>query len=160
MRISDWSSDVCSSDLVGGNNTLPADVLNEAACFYIDDGRPLPGQFAETIRNLREIRLTEYNSTPIFFSELVGAMEADAALRDHFFAELRFLSYGAAGLSEDVFRRLQALAVAATGRRIPIITKYGHIETQGKTILGRTIETPGANGLPFAGHVVTLAPVR
>src|SRR3546814_10579693 len=56
---------------VGGNNTLPADVLNEAACFYIDDGRPLPGQFAETVRNLREIRLTEYNSTPIFFSELV-----------------------------------------------------------------------------------------
>src|SRR3546814_17200437 len=103
MRISDWSSDVCSSDLthaktiftsgstgkpkaviqtqriltgivaqhqamyeeadhetqaraflswvpwshVGGNNTLPADVLNEAACFYIDAGRPLPGQFAE-----------------------------------------------------------------------------------------------------------------
>lgn len=144
---------------VGGNNTLPADVLNEAACFYIDDGRPLPGQFAETIRNLREIRLTEYNSTPIFFSELVGAMEADVALRDHFFAELRFLSYGAAGLSEDVFRRLQALAVAATGRRIPIITKYGATETQGTTIVGRPLETTGAIGLPFAGNVVKLAPV-
>lgn len=144
---------------VGGNNTLPADVFNEAACFYIDDGRPLPGQFAETIRNLREICLTEYNSTPLFFSELVTAMEADAALRDHFFRDLRFLSYGAAGLSEDVFRRLQALAVAATGRRIPVITKYGTTETQGTTIVGRPLESTGAIGLPFAGNVVKLAPV-
>src|SRR3546814_14667367 len=86
-------------------------------------------------------------------------MEADAALRDHFFAELRFLSYGAAGLSEDVFRRLQALAVAATGRRIPIITKYGTTETPGTTIVGRPLETTGPIGLPFAGNVVHLAPV-
>ncbi|UNU43548.1 feruloyl-CoA synthase [Sphingopyxis sp. YF1] len=144
---------------VGGNNILPADVLNEAACLYIDDGRPLPGQFSETIRNLREIHLTEYNSTPIFFSELVMAMETDPALRDHFFRDLRFLSYGAAGLSDDVFRRLQALAVAATGRRIPVITKYGTTETQGTTIVGRPLESTGAIGLPFAGNVVKLAPV-
>lgn len=143
---------------VGGNNTLPADIFNEAACFYIDDGRPLPGQFAESIRNLREICLTEYNSTPIFFSELVTAMEADDGLRDHFFRDLRFLSYGSAGLSEDVFRRLQALAVAATGRRIPIITKYGTTETQGTTIVGWPLETTGPIGLPFAGNVVKLAP--
>lgn len=143
---------------VGGNNTLPADIFNEAACFYIDDGRPLPGQFAETIRNLREIHLTEYNSTPIFFSELVTAMEADTGLRDHFFRDLRFLSYGSAGLSEDVFRRLQALAVAATGRQIPIITKYGTTETQGTTIVSWPLESTGPIGLPFAGNVVKLAP--
>jgi len=144
---------------VGGNNTLPADIYNEAACFYIDDGRPLPGQFAETIRNLREIHLHEYNSTPIFFSELVTAMEADASLRDHFFAKLRFLSYASAGLSEDLFRRLQDLAVAATGRRIPIITKYGTTETQGATIASWPLERTGPIGLPFAGNVLKLAPV-
>ncbi|MEZ5709749.1 MAG: AMP-binding protein [Blastomonas sp.] len=144
---------------VGGNNTLPADIFNEAACFYIDDGRPLPGLFAETIRNLREISLTEYNSTPIFFSELVDAMEADHDLRDHFFRNLRFLSYASAGLSEDVFRRLQALAVAATGHLIPIITKYGTTETQGTTIVSRPLEKTGGIGLPFAGNIVKLAPV-
>lgn len=144
---------------VGGNNTLPADVLNEAACFYIDDGRPLPGQFAETIRNLRELSLTEYNSTPIFFSELVTAMEADAALRDHFFARLRYLSYASAGLSEDLFRRLQGLSVAATGRRVPVITKYGTTETQGGTIVTWPLEHTGPIGLPFAGMVLKLAPV-
>lgn len=144
---------------VGGNNTLPADIYNEAACLYIDDGRPLPGQFAETIRNLREIALHEYNSTPIFFSELVTAMEADASLRDHFFAKLRFLSYASAGLSEDLFRRLQDLAVAATGKRIPIITKYGTTETQGATIASWPLERTGPIGLPFAGNVLKLAPV-
>jgi len=144
---------------VGGNNTLPADIYNEAACFYIDDGRPVPGQFAETIRNLREISLHEYNSTPIFFSELVTAMEADTSLRDHFFARLRFLSYGSAGLSEDLFRRLQALSVAATGKQTPIITKYGTTETQGATIASWPLERTGPIGLPFAGNVLKLAPI-
>lgn len=144
---------------VGGNNTLPADVFNEAACFYIDDGRPLPGQFAETIRNLREISLTEYTSTPIFYSELVTAMEADPDLRDHFFSRLRFLAYASAGLSEDLFRRLQALSVAATGHRVPVITKYGTTETQGGTIVTWPLEHTGPIGLPFAGMTLKLAPV-
>jgi len=144
---------------VGGNNVLLADILNEAACLYIDDGRPLPGLFAETIRNLHEIPVHEYNSTPIFFSELVTAMEADTSLRDHFFARLRFISYGSAGLSEDVFRRLQALSVAATGKQTPIITKYGATETQGGTIVSWPLERTGPIGLPFAGNVLKLTPV-
>src|SRR3546814_13379897 len=85
-------------------------------------------------------------------------MEADAALSDHCFAELRFLSYGAAGLSEDVFRRLQALAVAATGRRIPTLTKYGPTQTQGPPNVRRPPEPTGASGPPFAGHAASPAP--
>ncbi|WP_298284845.1 AMP-binding protein [Novosphingobium sp.] len=143
----------------GGNNTLMADVLNEAACLYIDDGRPVPGKFAESIRNLREIAPSDFNSTPSFYSELVAAMEADAALRDQFFSHLDHLSFGAAGLSEDVFRRLQILAVAATGRRIPVIAKYGTTETQGTLVPPWPIERTGPIGLPFAGNTVKLAPV-
>lgn len=144
---------------VGGNNTLMADVLNDGACLYIDDGRPVPGQFAETIRNLREISPSEFNSTPSFYSELVSAMESDTDLRDRFFGKLKFLSFGAAGLSEDVFRRLQALAVAATGELIPIIAKYGTSETQGTLATPWPIEYAGPIGLPFAGNIVKLAPV-
>ena len=144
---------------VGANNTLFADVINDAATLYIDDGRPLPGQFDETIRNLREIHPREYASTPIFFSALVSAMEADAALRDGFFSRLRLLSYGTAGLSQDVFRRLQALAVSATGRGMPMISKYGATETQGATLTYRPLEQTGAIGLPFPGISIKLAPV-
>lgn len=144
---------------VGGNNTLMADVLNDGACLYIDDGRPLPGQFGESIRNLREIAPSDFNSTPSFYSALVSAMEDDPDLRDRFFSRLNHLSFGAAGLSEDVFRRLQALAIAATGERIPIIAKYGTSETQGTMATPWPIECAGPIGLPFAGNVVKLAPV-
>jgi feruloyl-CoA synthase len=136
-----------------------ADVLNDGACLYIDDGRPVPGQFAESIRNLREISPSEFNSTPSFYSELVSAMEQDIDLRDRFFSKLNHLSFGAAGLSEDVFRRLQALAIAATGERIPIIAKYGTSETQGALATPWPIEATGPIGLPFAGNIVRLAPV-
>jgi feruloyl-CoA synthase len=144
---------------VGANNTLMADVLNDGACLYIDDGRPVPGQFDQSIRNLREIAPSEFNSTPSFYAELVGAMEADAALRDRFFSQLKHLSFGAAGLSQDVFRRLQALSVAATGRSIPIIAKYGTTETQGTFATPWPIEQTGPIGLPFAGNIVKLVPV-
>ncbi|MEY4889966.1 MAG: hypothetical protein RIQ75_1096 [Pseudomonadota bacterium] len=144
---------------VGGNNTLMADVFNDGACLFIDDGRPVPGQFGESIRNLREISPSEFNSTPSFYSELVTAMENDVDLRDRFFSKLNHLSFGAAGLSEDVFRRLQALSVAATGERIPVIAKYGTSETQGTFATPWPIERTGPIGLPFAGNSVKLAPV-
>ena len=144
---------------VGGNNILPADMLNEAACFYVDDGRPLPGLFEETLRNLREISPSEFSSTPLFYSALITAMEQDTALRDHFFSRLRYLAYASAGLSEDLFRRLQALSIGATGQKIPIITKYGTTETQGTTFASWPLERTGPIGLPFPGCVVKLAPV-
>jgi feruloyl-CoA synthase len=144
---------------VGGNNTLMADVFNDGACLFIDDGRPVPGQFGESIRNLREVSPSEFNSTPSFYSELVTAMENDVDLRDRFFSKLNHLSFGAAGLSEDVFRRLQALSVAATGERIPVIAKYGTSETQGTFATPWPIERTGPIGLPFAGNSVKLAPV-
>ncbi|MGE5566120.1 MAG: feruloyl-CoA synthase [Parcubacteria group bacterium] len=144
---------------VGGSNVLMGDVINDAATFYIDDGRPMPGHFDETLRNLREIAPREYGSTPIFFSHLVAAMEADPALRDHFFSRLRYLNYSTAGLSQDLFDRLQALSIAATGQRIPIITKYGSTETQGVTIVSQPLDHTGPIGLPFPGITVKLAPV-
>jgi feruloyl-CoA synthase len=144
---------------VGSNNITFGDVINDGACLYIDDGRPVAGQFDETLRNLREIQPREYGSSPIFFSHLVAAMEADAGLRDHFFARLNYLTYSTAGLSQDLFERLQALSVAATGRRIPILTKYGSTETQGVTIVSEPLDYTGPIGLPFPGITVKLAPV-
>ncbi|MDB5446007.1 MAG: AMP-dependent synthetase and ligase [Phenylobacterium sp.] len=144
---------------VGGSNILFADVINEAATYYVDEGRPAPGQFEETLRNLREIRPREFVSPPIFLAYLASAMEAEPALRDRFFSRLRMLGYSTAGLSQDLFDRLQALAVAATGQRIPMITKYGSTETQGVTITPQPLEMTGPIGLPFPGITLKLAPV-
>jgi feruloyl-CoA synthase len=75
-------------------------VINDAATYYIDEGRPIPGQFGETLRNLREVRPREFTSVPLFFAYLASAMEAEPALRDRFFSRLRLLSYSTAGLSQ------------------------------------------------------------
>ena len=143
----------------GPSNITLSDVINDGSTFYIDDGAPIEGRFDETIRNLREIHPSEYGSAPIFFSRLVDAMDRDAALRDAFFSRLRYLTYATAGLSQDVFDRIQAHAVAATGKRIPIITKYGTTETQGLTLTSWPVEKVGPIGLPFPGLELKLAPL-
>lgn len=143
----------------GPSNITLADVLNDGATFYVDDGAPVEGKFEETIRNLREIHPSEYGSAPIFFSHLVRAMDRDSGLRDAFFSRLRYMNYATAGLSQDVFDRIQDHAVAATGKRIPIITKYGTTETQGLTLTSWPVERIGPIGLPFPGLELKLAPV-
>jgi feruloyl-CoA synthase len=142
----------------GPSNVTLSDVLNDGATFYIDDGAPIEGKFEETIRNLREIHPADYGSAPIFFAHLVRAMDGDTALRDAFFSKLRHLTYATAGLSQDVFDRIQVHALAATGRKIPIITKYGTTETQGLTLTSWPVERIGPIGLPFPGIAMKLAP--
>ena len=44
---------------------------------YIDDGKPLPGLFDESIRNLREIPLKYFTNVPTGYAMLVDALEAD-----------------------------------------------------------------------------------
>jgi feruloyl-CoA synthase len=143
----------------GPNNIVLTDVLNDGATFYIDDGAPVEGRFDETIRNLREIHPAEYGSAPIFYSHLVTAMDHDHVLRDAFFSRLKCLSYSTAGLSQDVFERLQGHAIAATGKKIPTISKYGTTETQGLTLTSWPVERTGAIGLPFPGMILKLAPI-
>ena len=60
-------------------------------------------------------RRLAFGSAPIAFGWLCDAMERDASLRDHFFAKLRMVGYGGATLSQDIYERFQALAIAATG---------------------------------------------
>ena len=143
----------------GPSNIILTDVLNDGATFFIDDGMPVEGHFEETIRNLHEIHPAEYGSAPIFYSRLVDAMDRDPGLRNAFFSRLRYMNYSTAGLSQDVFDRIQAHAIAATGKKIPIITKYGTTETQGLTLTSWPVERIGPIGLPFPGMVMKLAPV-
>jgi feruloyl-CoA synthase len=47
-----------------GGNALFHPVLADGGTLHIDDGRPLPGQFDETIRNLREVAPTYMSNVP------------------------------------------------------------------------------------------------
>ena len=132
--------------------------LNAGGTIYLDAGKPLPGLFDETIRNLREITPLVFGSAPIAFSWLADAMEKDPGLRDHFFKKMRYVGYGGATLSQDIYERFQALAIAATGQRIPLTTMYGATETQGVTVVHWLTERVGLIGLPLPGITIKLVP--
>jgi feruloyl-CoA synthase len=85
-------------------------------------------------------------------------MERDSVLRASFFKNLRSCGYGGATLSSDVSARLQALAIAETGYRIPLTTMYGATETQGITVVHWITELVGLIGLPLPGITLKLVP--
>ncbi len=142
-----------SAGNIGFNNAM-----NAGGTIYLDAGKPLPGMFDETIRNLRDITPLGFGSAPIAFGWLAEAMERDPSLRDHFFAKMRMVAYGGATLSQDIYERIQALSIAATGERIPFTTMYGATETQGITVVHWITERVGLVGLPLPGITLKLVP--
>jgi len=142
-----------------GGNALFNPLLIEGGTLYIDDGRPVPGQFDETIRNLHEISPTYYANVPVGYAALAAAMEKDDALCRSFFRDLGLMGYGGARLPDDLYDRMQALAVRATGERIVFYTGWGSTET-GPTSTGTYWDTErvGLIGLPFPGVELKMVP--
>src|SRR4051794_5253173 len=143
-----------------GGNALFNPVLTEGGTLYIDDGRPMPGMIDETLRNLREISPTYYANVPAGYAALAAAMEKDDALCRSFFRNLNLMAYGGARLPDDLYERMQALAVRATGERIVFYTGWGSTETA-PTSTGTYWDTErgGLIGLPFPGVELKMVPV-
>jgi feruloyl-CoA synthase len=142
-----------------GGNALLNMTLAAGGTLYLDGGLPLPGMFDETLRNLREIAPTAYSNVPSAYAMLVPELERDEALARHFFSRLKLLSYGGAALSEDIYTRMQQVAVRTTGERIVFASGYGATETA-PTITSVHWETDrvGLIGLPLPGVELKLAP--
>jgi feruloyl-CoA synthase len=143
---------------MGGNASFNP-VLIEGGTLYIDDGRPVPGQFEETLRNLREVSPTYYSNVPAGYAALAAAMEKDDALCRSFFKDLGLMAYGGARLPDDLYDRMQALAVRATGQRLVFYTGWGSTETA-PTSTGTYWDTErvGLIGLPFPGVELKMVP--
>jgi len=143
-----------------GGNALFNSVLTEGGTLYIDDGRPVPGMIEETLRNLHEISPTYYANVPAGYAALAAAMEKDDALCRGFFRNLGLMAYGGARLPDDLYERMQALAVRATGERIVFYTGWGSTETA-PTSTGTYWDTErvGLIGLPFPGVELKMVPV-
>ena len=143
---------------ISAGNIFFNGTISDGGTAYLDDGRPIPGLFDITIRNLAEVSPHVFGSAPIAFAMLADAMERDPGLRRNFFRELRYMGYGGATLSNDIYERMQALAIAETGKRIPLVTMYGSTETQGVTSVHWASERVGLIGLPMPGVTLKLAP--
>ncbi len=132
--------------------------LLQGGTLHVDGGKPVPGLFDETIRNLREIPIAYFSNVPLGYAMLVEAMEHDEALRRTFFSRMRLMLYGGAGLPQHVFDRLQEFAVAETGHRIHMTTGYGMTETvTGCMVIHFPTEQVGI-GLPTPELEVKLVP--
>ncbi|NGX95251.1 MAG: AMP-binding protein [Candidatus Afipia apatlaquensis] len=142
-----------------GGNALFNVALTEGGTLYIDDGRPVPGQFEETLRNLREISPTYYANVPAGYAALAAVMEKDDALCRSFFRNLGLLAYGGARLPDDLYDRFQTLAVRTTGERFVFYTGWGSTETA-PTSTGTYWDTErvGLIGLPFPGVELKMVP--
>ena len=126
--------------------------------FYIDGGKPAPGLFDETLRNLREIPLRYFTNVPFGYAMLVDALERDDALQAMFFEKLRLMLYGGAGLPQPLYDRLQALAVKTTGHRIFLTTGYGATETTSGCMSIYFDTDKVGIGLPMPGLSVKMVP--
>jgi feruloyl-CoA synthase len=141
----------------GGNHNVGLAVYNGGS-LHIDDGRPMPGRFAESVRNLREIAPTVYLNVPKGYEELIRALRQDAELTARFFARVRMLFYAAASLSRHVSDELQALAIEACGERLVLVTGLGATETAPMAVCRPwPSEVPAAIGLPVPGVEAKLA---
>jgi len=143
----------------GGNHNIGL-VLYNGGTLYIDDGRPLPGQFERTVRNLREIAPTVYFNVPRGFEELVPYLRREPALREKFFSRVGMLFYAGAGLSQPVWDAFDELAMQTCGERILWITGLGSTETAPfATCANWEAGRSGLIGLPAVGLDMKLVPV-
>jgi feruloyl-CoA synthase len=142
----------------GSNHNFGLTIWNGGS-LYIDDGKPVPGEFEKTVRNLREIAPTVYFNVPRGFEELVPYLRREPQLREKFFSRLGMLFYAGAGLSQPVWDALDELAVEACGERILWVTGLGATETgPSATFTTRDGVRSGMIGLPVPGVEVKLAP--
>jgi feruloyl-CoA synthase len=134
-------------------------VLTHGGTLYLDAGKPAPGAFDETLRNLREVASTIYFNVPRGFDMLVGHLETDDALRATFFRDLDVVFYAAAALSPATWGRLAAVAARA-GRPIAMTSAWGSTETAPLvTQVSWSIDRAGVIGAPVPGVELAFAPV-
>ncbi len=142
-----------------GGNAMFNVLLADGGTLYIDEGRPVPGQFEHTLANLREVCPTYFANVPAGYAMLATALEADDSLAHAFFENLGLMAYGGATLSDDLYTRMQALAIRHTGQRIVFVTGWGSTETA-PTATSTYWETErvGLIGLPYPGVELKLVP--
>ncbi|HKU98568.1 MAG TPA: AMP-binding protein, partial [Vineibacter sp.] len=134
-------------------------LLFHGGTYVIDDGKPAPGLIERTIANLRAVAPTIYFNVPRGFDMVIPYLERDAALRDHVFSQLDMILYAGAALPQNLWERLEALSVAATGRRTMMVSAWGSTETAPcATAVHWRIDSAGIIGLPVPGTDILLTP--
>jgi len=142
----------------GGNHNFNL-VLRNGGTLYVDGGKPAPGLAEITAQNLKEIAPTMYFNVPRGYDLLLSFLERDAELRRNFFKDLDVLFYAAAALPQNLWERIEKLAVQEKSGRLAMLSAWGSTETSPlATQVHFHIGRAGVIGLPVAGCVLKLVP--
>ena len=143
----------------GGSISFGIALFN-GGTLYIDDGKPLPGQIEETVRNLREVAPLFYSNVPKGYEELLPWLRRDRALRVNFFSRVRVLQYAGASIAQHICDAFDELALETIGQRIPWVATLGSTEA-GFMAAHRHSDAASAGcvGLPPPGVTLKLTPM-
>lgn len=134
-------------------------MLANGGSLYIDTGKPAPGLFDLTLKNLAKKSATISFNVPVGFAQLVAALDRDTALRETYFADLDMIFYAGASLPQDTWAALERLALETCGH-LPLITSaWGLTETAPAAMISHEpAKGAGIVGVPMPGVIVKLAP--
>jgi feruloyl-CoA synthase len=147
------------SHTFGGNHNLNLALFN-GGTLHIDDGRPAPPLFPQTLSAINDVPPTLYFNVPAGYALLAPALEDDAALAERFFSRLRYMFYAAAALPDALAERLRELAQRHADHEVPLTSSWGTTETSPAATSMHYLGAPtGCIGVPIPGCTVKLAPV-
>ncbi|WP_084398121.1 feruloyl-CoA synthase [Henriciella aquimarina] len=143
-----------------GAHSILHSMTDWGGTLHIDWGAPTPARLPEMLRNLREVAPTQHTTVPAAWAAIATELEHDRALAETFFSRIMVMAYGGASLGQDIYERIQNVAVDVTGERISLSAGYGATETS-PTIsnVHWPSDTMGLIGLPLPGCEFKLAPV-
>jgi feruloyl-CoA synthase len=143
-----------------GGNVIFNGALLVGGALYIDDGRPTKELIGRTVENIIEVGPTILTGVPVTMTAIEDYLERHPSMAERVLASVQALSYGGAGISPVLLRRLRDRAVPVSGKPAPVLAGYGMTETAG-VILSRYWESDSNEvvGLPPPGVEVKLVPL-
>ncbi len=142
-----------------GANAILHNLTDWGGTLYIDWGAPTPARLPDMLRNLREIPTTQHTTVPAAWAALATELERDKALAKTFFQNIVVMSYGGAAMGQDIYARIQKVAIEMTGERISLSAGYGATETSPTASnVHWPSDTMGLIGLPLPGNQFKLVP--
>lgn len=142
-----------------GAHSILHSMTDWGGTLYIDWGAPTPARLPEMLRNLKEIAPTQHTTVPAAWAAIATELEQDRALAEKFFSRIMVMAYGGASMGQDIYERIQKVAVEVTGERISLSAGYGATETS-PTIsnVHWPSDTMGLLGLPLPGCEMKMVP--
>lgn len=142
----------------GGNLVFNCALFN-GGTLVIDNGRPAPGLFDQTMDNFRNHPPVVHFGVPRGFAMLVPALEADDTFAGTYFSRLRAMFTAGAALPRDLWDRYRRLARQHGRPDLQVHIGWGATETSPVASISPAASDRHNNiGVPIPGASIKMAP--